>query len=101
MMLDYNEKRAFPRMNVECPAKIRLHGDADARGAIVKNLSGGGVLIWLDQAMAQGSVFDITVEPGIDLTPPLDARVKVTRCTQLAEGEGSFAIACQIQQLLT
>jgi hypothetical protein len=100
-MLDYREKRAFPRMNVDCPAKIRLHGDASARGAIVKNLSGGGVLIWLDQPMEQGRVFDITVEPGTDLTPSLDARVKVTRCTRLAQGEGSFAIACQIEQLLS
>lgn len=101
MMLNYNEKRAFPRMSVDCPAKIRLHGDSSARGAIVKNLSGGGVLIWLDQHMEQGRVFDITVEPGNDLTPPLDARVKVTRCTQLAEGEVSFAIACQIELVLT
>jgi hypothetical protein len=100
MLLNYNEKRAFPRMNVDCPAKIRLHGDNSARGAIVKNLSGGGVLIWLDQQMQQGHIFDITVEPGTDLTPPLDARVKVTRCTRLAEGEGSFAIACQIEQVM-
>ena len=100
MMVNYDEKRAFPRMVVDCPAKIKLHEDAAARGAIVKNLSGGGVLIWLDQRMEQGSAFDITVEPGTDLTPPLDARVKVIRCTQLAEGEGSFAIACQIEQVL-
>lgn len=100
MMVNYKEKRAFPRMSVDCPAKIRLHDDATARGAIVKNLSGGGVLIWLDQQMDQGQVFDITVEPGNDLTPSLDARVKVTRCTRLAEGEGSFAIACQIEQVM-
>jgi hypothetical protein len=99
-MLDYSEKRAFPRMRVECPARIRLHGDSDARGAIVKDLSGGGLLMWLDQAVSEGSELAITVEPGTDLTPPLDARVRVLRCTRLAEGEGSFAVACRIEQVL-
>ena len=99
-MLDYSEKRSFHRMAMDCPARIRLHGNDQAKGAIVKDLSGGGVLLWLDQAMHEGDVFDITIEPGTDLTPALDARVKVVRCTALAEGEGSFAVACRIEGFL-
>lgn len=99
-MLDFTEKRAFPRMRVECPARVRLHGAAEARAAIVKDLSGGGLLMWLDQAVAEGSEISITVEPGTDLTPPLDARLRVLRCTSLARGEGSYAVACRIEQVL-
>ncbi len=99
-MLDYREKRNYPRMQVDCPARIRLNGDPDAQGAIVKDLSGGGLLLWLDQALGEDQEFDITVEPGTDLTPPLQARLKVVRCTALAEGEGSFAVACRIARIL-
>lgn len=99
-MLDYDEKRAFPRMQVECPAKVSLHGNTQARAAIVKNLSGGGMLMWLNQLVDAGSELDITVEPGTDLTPPLDARVRVLRCTRLAKGDGSFAVACRIEKML-
>lgn len=99
-MLDYEEKRDFPRMPVECPARVSLHENDQARAAIVKNLSGGGMLMWLDQVVEAGSELDITVEPGTDLTPPLDARVRVLRCTRLSEGEGSFAVACRIEKML-
>ena len=99
-MLDYSEKRSFPRMTMECPARISLRDNDQAKGAIVKDLSGGGVLLWLDQKMSEGDVFEITIEPGTELTPPLTARVKVIRCTPLAEGEGSFAVACQIESVL-
>lgn len=99
-MLDYEEKRAFPRMQVECPARVSLHENAEARAAIVKNLSGGGMLMWLDQDVEAGRELDITVEPGTDLTPPLDARVRVLRCMRLSGGEGSFAVACRIEKML-
>ena len=99
-MRDYSEKRAFPRMQVDCPARIRLDGDAGAKGAVVKDLSGGGLLIWLDRPLNAGESFDVTIEAGTELTRPLHARVRVVRCKALAGGEGSFAVACQIQSIL-
>jgi hypothetical protein len=99
-MQNDTERRALPRREVNRPARIRLHEDEQARGAIVKNLSGGGVLLWLDQPLDTGRVFDITIEPESELAAPLRAQVKVLRCTRLAPGRGSFAIACQIERLL-
>jgi hypothetical protein len=99
-MLDYSEKRDFPRMAVECPAQFRLEGSDKIDGAIVKDLSGGGVLLWVDQEVEAGSQLSIVVTPSNAITPPLHAKVEVIRCFPLEEEEGTFAAACTILELL-
>jgi hypothetical protein len=99
-MLEYSEKRDFPRMAVECPAQFRLEGSDKVDGAIVKDLSGGGVLLWVDQAVEAGSELSIMVMPGKNITPPLHAKLEVIRCFPLEEEEGTYAAACSILELL-
>jgi hypothetical protein len=99
-MLEYSEKRDFPRMAVECPAQFRLEGSDQVDGAIVKDLSGGGVLLWVDQQVEPGSQLSIVIMPGKHITPPLHAKLEVIRCFPLEEEEGSYAAACSIVQLL-
>ncbi len=100
-MLDYSEKRDFPRMAVDCPAQFRLEGSDKTDGAIVKDLSGGGILLWVDQPVEPGSQLSIVVTPGKSITPPLHAKVKVERCFPLEEEEGTYAAACSILELLS
>jgi hypothetical protein len=99
-MLEYSEKRDFPRMALDCPAQFCLEGSDKVDGAIVKNLSGGGVLLWIDQQVEPGSQLDIVITPGKDITPSLHAQVKVIRCIPLEDEESSFAAACTIVQML-
>ena len=99
-MLDYSEKRDFPRMTVECPAQFRLEGSDRVDGAIVKNLSGGGVLLWVDQQVEPGNQLAIVITPCNQITPPLHARVEVIRCIPLEESEGTYAAACSMVELL-
>ncbi|MCP4992996.1 MAG: PilZ domain-containing protein, partial [Gammaproteobacteria bacterium] len=42
-MLDYSEKRSFPRMTVDCAAHYQVDGSDQEGQAIVKDLSAGGV----------------------------------------------------------
>jgi hypothetical protein len=98
-MQDYNEKRNYPRMDIECPARFRLT-DGDAGGAVVKNLSGGGLLLWIDREISSDEGLHIEIKPANDITPPMVAEVKVLRCTPVDGGEGSYAIACQISRVL-
>jgi len=56
--------------------------------------------MWLESQVQPGSLLDITVTPPNGLVPPLAAQVEVLRCTPLEDGEGSFAVACQIRELL-
>ncbi|MCG8425851.1 MAG: PilZ domain-containing protein [Chromatiales bacterium] len=100
-MLDYSEKRNFPRMSVDCAARFRVNGSDALNNAIVKDLSGGGMLLWTDDAVEAGSKLSIVVVPGKSITPPLHAELEVVRCAPLEmEAEASYSVACTITQLL-
>jgi len=98
-MQDYNEKRNYPRMAIECPASFQIVG-GEGGGAIVKNLSGGGLLMWIDRDIVADSEMKIEIKPVSDITPPMVAEVKVMRCMPAGGEKGSFAVACQIKRLL-
>ena len=98
-MQDYNEKRNYPRMTIECPANFKIVGGGGG-GAIVKNLSGGGLLMSIDHGIAEDSVMQIEIKPVNDITPPMVAEVRVLRCSPAADLGGSFSVACQISRLL-
>ena len=98
-MQEFREKRNYPRMTIECPASFQVV-DGEGGGAIVKNLSGGGLLMCIDRAVADGSMLQIEIKPVSDITPPMQAEVHVLRCTPVEEGEGDYAVACQISRIL-
>ncbi len=99
-MLPHADNRDFFRMDVECPARFRVEGSDDTAGAIVKNLSGGGLLLWLDREVEPGTQLSIVIAPGKSVTPPLALVVKVIRGYSLGEEEGNFAAACVIEEQL-
>jgi hypothetical protein len=98
-MQDYREKRDFPRMDIDCPARIEISGEA-AGGAIVKNLSGGGMLLWLEVPTQLGATLRIEIVPQNDLTPSMCAEVEVLRCSPIDAAPGSFAVACTISRIV-
>lgn len=98
-MQNYNEKRGYPRMDIECPASFEIVGQGSG-GAIVKNLSGGGVLMWIETAVEQDAKLKIEIKPVTDITPPMIAELRVVRCTPLSGAEGNFAVACEISRIL-
>lgn len=97
-MLDYSEKRDFPRMHVDCAARYRLEGSASVDSAIARDLSGGGLLLRVDRELLVGSRIDIEIQPGTDITPPFYASAEVIRCDQV---DGGFNAACRIVKVLT
>jgi hypothetical protein len=98
-MQEYREKRNYPRITIDCPASFQIIG-GEGGGAIVKNLSGGGLLICIDRAIDNGSSLQIEIKPVNDITPPMQAEVQVLRCTPVEDGEGDYAVACQISRIL-
>lgn len=98
-MQEYTEKRRFPRMDIECPARFEIVGE-QARGAIVKNLSGGGVLLWIERSFQPDTELTIEIVPVRDITPPMRAVVHVLRCTPIDEAAGNYAVACAIERVV-
>ena len=99
-MLETSEKRDYPRMEIECPASFSVLGGSARTGAIVKNLSGGGVLMWIEGHVEPGTQLDLEVSPPSTITPSMHARMKVLRCTPVEGAEGQFAVACIMEEML-
>lgn len=100
-MLDGMDKRDFARMDIECPAQFSVQGESGSSGAVVKNLSGGGLLLWMEREIGAGDYLDIEVAPMNAITPPMKVRVKVVRCTPVEGVNGQFAVACATEQILS
>jgi hypothetical protein len=96
-MHDYAEKRDFQRMAMECPARFRMHNAEEINGAIVKDLSSGGMLLWLEQEIAVGERLNIEVMPAKAITPSLSAEATIIRCYELEDG--IWAAACSIENI--
>lgn len=99
-MMEYTEKRDFHRMEIDSTAQIQINGSGKTDEAIVKDLSSGGILLWIKQKVDPGCQLSIMLQPGTDITPPLHATVEVIRCDPLAEGSDTFAAACSMIEIL-
>jgi hypothetical protein len=97
-MLDYSEKRDFQRMNMGCPARYRPNGAAQAECAVVDNLSGSGVALITEKAVAPDIQMSLEIMPGKTITPPLSAYVRVLRCDP--RDDGNFQVVCTIERIL-
>lgn len=80
MVLDqrsYNEKRNFIRMKINTPVQV-IAGD-ETFVARCKDLSGSGVLIQTDRALALGTTIEIRIEQDGDKLLPFRASGEVVR----------------------
>ncbi len=99
-MMEYTEKRDFHRMTIDSTAQFQVNGSGKTDEAIVKDLSSGGILLWIKQKIKPGSELSIIIQPGTDITPPLHAKVEVIRCDPIAEESDTFAAACSMLEIL-
>ncbi len=97
-MTDYSEKRDFQRMAIDCSLEYRISSDDSSHQGQIKNLSGKGVLFLGDKPIALGVQLQITVAPVNDITPPMIADVRVTRCDK--HDDGNYYVAGEILQIL-
>ncbi len=99
-MMEYTEKRDFHRMTIDSTAQFQINGSGKMDEAIVKDLSSGGILLWIKQKVKPGSELSIVIQPGKDITPPLHAKVEVIRCDPIEEGSDTYAAACSMLEIL-
>ncbi|MEJ2393673.1 MAG: PilZ domain-containing protein, partial [Candidatus Thiodiazotropha sp.] len=78
-MNDYDEKRDFHRMGIDCPAQFRIQGADEVSDAIVKNLSASGMLLLTSIEIDPGTPLLVHIVPMNSITPPLSATVSVLR----------------------
>ncbi len=107
-MRNYDEKRDFVRVALDSTLSFGVPEDIDDdvavetqldQTALLKNLSGRGLMFVSENEVEKESLIDIKVVPSNDLTQPLHARVKVVRVMKQRHGEG-FEVGAVIQSML-
>lgn len=99
MPREYDEKRDFIRVEVDCPVRYRVENTGEDATGKVRNLSGRGMMFIAEQELPRESYLEVRIQPENTLTPPLHARVRVVRVAKPRRGEG-FEIGAVIQEML-
>lgn len=96
-MRDYDEKRGFRRLTLDCKMVVRdIAGGVDYE-VIGRDLSADGISFIADQPFAAGATLEIRIEPSATLVPPLRAEIEILRST--ADGD-SCLVAATITRML-
>jgi len=96
-MLDYDEKRNYIRMEIDCEVTYRLANSSELHRGHCSSISGAGVSFTASQPFDAGKAMEINVIPKNSITPPMTAFIEVVRSTQL--DNGSYEIAAAIKSI--
>ncbi len=95
---NYDEKRDFYRMAVDCTVTYQVRGTSQAGQGICRNLSAGGVLMEISDPLEAGAGIEIRIEPQSSITGALEALAQVIRCEPVAAGTG-YSVAATILEI--
>jgi len=95
---NFDEKRDFYRMAVDCPISYRVSGSQKEGTGICRNLSAGGVLMEIREPLEAAIGLTIRIEPQSSITSALEALAQVTRCDPVGGGSG-YQVAATILEI--
>lgn len=101
-MGDFDEKRDFHRMSLDCALDYQLAGAGDSRQGRVRNLSARGMLFIAPEELEPGQKLKLVLTPVNTITPPMSAHARVLRCDEVVEVGDSgrnWLVACEIEQI--
>lgn len=96
-MLEYDEKRNYIRMEVDCNITYKLADSDEVFQGQCTSISGAGVSFITDREFAAGKAMEINVMPKNPVTPPMTAFIEVVRSTKRADN--SHEIAATIKSI--
>ncbi|MGD8175347.1 PilZ domain-containing protein [Marinimicrobium sp. ARAG 43.8] len=94
------ERRDFIRVKVDSPLPAQLFGEQVQTQGMCLNLSGGGMLLSLDQALPLGQEIEVTVASKEGPSPTLRARTRVVRSEPEEEQPNRHRIGVKILEIL-
>lgn len=96
-MQDYDEKRDYIRMDVDCDISYKLADSGEFKTGRCTSLSGAGVSFIAESSCEIGSAMEINVLPQNSITPPMTAYIEIVR--SIPHKDGSYEIAASIKSL--
>ncbi|PPC91391.1 MAG: pilus assembly protein PilZ [Methylobacter sp.] len=95
-MLEYDEKRNYIRMEVDCDITYKYAGAELTNFGRCTSISGAGVSFVAEQAIEPGTAMEIHIVPKNSITPPMTAYIEVVRCTPQ---DNYFDVAATIKSI--
>lgn len=95
-MINYDEKRDFQRMPVECKVDFTIEGQSGVFHGDGKDLSATGVTFVTSKELQPGSTININVHPVIKTVRPLSAKAEVIRCSKAGD---DFVVGVKMQDV--
>ncbi len=99
MPREYDEKRDYIRITVDCEIRFCMSGSGQKEIGKVTNLSGRGMMFIADRELAVDERAEVHIEPENTITPPLHANVRIVRVNKQRHGDG-YEIGAVIQEIL-
>lgn len=90
-MLNYDDKRNYTRMNVDCDMTYKLVDTEQVIPARCTSLSGAGVAFITDNPINIGQIMEIQIQPNNPGVPPLSAFIEANRMTGRSDGKHEIA----------
>ena len=88
MPRDYDEKRDFIRVDVDCEILFKAEGAAQEESARLSNLSGRGMMFIAEREIPVDSSLEVRIQAENQVTSPLHAVVRVVRMAKQRRGDG-------------
>jgi hypothetical protein len=98
MTREYDEKRDFIRLDVDCEIVFKATDSAEPETGRISNLSGRGMMFIAERELIKDSVIEVNIKPANILTPPLHANVKLVRVIKQRHADG-YEIGAVIQEI--
>ena len=98
MRREYDEKRDFIRVDVDCEMVFKAADSSEFENAMVSNLSGRGMMFICDRELTKDSFAEVKISPADILTPPLHADVRLVRVVKQRHGDG-YEVGAVIQDI--
>ena len=96
---NFTERRAFPRISVNCPALYRLGPNKRWQVAKMVEYSATGITMICDENLSEGTELDIQIKPGsIKTIPELSVTGRVMRSE--TNNDQRFNISVKILKVL-
>lgn len=96
-MLEYDEKRNYIRMEVDCDILYKLMDSNEEFKGVCTTISGSGVSFITDQNFEPGIAMEIKILPKSATTPPMNAFIEVVRSMQ--QEANKYEIAATIKSI--
>lgn len=91
MIIGKSEKRDFIRMNIESEVSFNRPGSDETFQGKTVDLSATGLRFITEAPVQVGELLNITVKPGVSITPPLDITMAVVRVEKTEDGHYDVA----------